>query len=330
MVLKKEIININDILERAKLVLKIEFEEIQAISDRLDNNFVEATQLIFSSQGRVIVTGMGKSGHIGKKISATFASTGTPSAFLHPAEAHHGDLGMVQKDDIILAISYSGETDEVCGLVPHFKRIGVPIISITGNSGSSLAKLSCSHINAAVKLEACSLNLAPTASTTVALALGDALAVVLLEMRGFAANDFALTHPAGSLGRKLFVKVSDLMKTGEDLPSIEPSKSVGEAVIEMSAKRMGMTCVINKHTKVLGILTDGDLRRIISRGTDIHKKIVSDVMSKEARTITSDCLASEAALKMEKEKINHLLVVDSDDKLIGAIGIHDLLEAKIL
>ena len=326
----KKPINSKDILERAKLVLKIEFEEIQAVGDKLDSGFVGAIELISSSEGRVIVTGMGKSGHIGKKISATLASTGTPSTFLHPAEAHHGDLGMVQKNDIILAISYSGETDEVCSLVPHFKRIGAPIIAITGDSNSSLAKLSRSHINASVKVEACSLNLAPTASTTVALALGDALAVVLLEMRGFKANDFALTHPSGSLGRRLFVKVNDLMRTGENIPSVEPERSVGEAVLEMSAKRMGMTCVINKEGEILGILTDGDLRRIISRGTDIHKKLVSDVMSKKAHTIDGDLLASEAALKMEKNKINHLLVVNNRRKLIGALGIHDLLEAKIL
>ena len=322
--------NSKDILDRAKLVLKIEFEEIQAVSEKLDGGFVGAIELILSSNGRVIVTGMGKSGHIGKKISATLASTGTSSTFLHPAEAHHGDLGVVQKDDVILAISYSGETDEVCSLVPHFKRIGTPMIAITGDPNSTLARLAYSHINASVKLEACSLNLAPTASTTVALALGDALAVVLLEMRGFKANDFALTHPAGSLGRRLFVKVEDLMRTGKNLPSVGPEKSVAEAVLEMSAKRMGMTCVTNKDEEILGILTDGDLRRIISRGTDIHKKLVSEVMSKKALTIENNSLASEAALKMEKEKINHLLVVNGRGKLIGALGIHDLLEAKIL
>jgi arabinose-5-phosphate isomerase len=214
--------------------------------------------------------------------------------------------------------------------VPHFKRIGTPIIAITGDPNSTLGRLAYSHINASVKLEACSLNLAPTASTTVALALGDALAVVLLEMRGFKANDFALTHPAGSLGRRLFVKVEDLMRTGKNLPSVGPEKSVAEAVLEMSAKRMGMTCVTNKDEEILGILTDGDLRRIISRGTDIHKELVSEVMSKKALTIENNSLASEAALKMEKEKINHLLVVNGRGRLIGALGIHDLLEAKIL
>ena len=320
----------NNILERAKLVLKIESEEIKAQIDKLDQNFINACDMILASQGRVIVTGMGKSGHIGRKISATLASTGTPSLFLHPGEAHHGDLGMVKKEDIILAISYSGETDEVSNLIPHFKRLGTPIIGISGNTLSSLSKLSDIHINASVKLEACSLNLAPTASTTVALALGDALAIVLLEMRGFRTDDFALTHPAGALGRRLFIKVLDIMQTGESLPTIQPSKSIAEAILEISAKRMGMTCVVGTNFEALGILTDGDLRRIIGKGVDIQKTLVEKAMSKKAYSIEQHSLASEAALKMENLKINHLLVLDEKKKLVGAIGIHDLLEAKIV
>lgn len=326
----KNTLNPNNILERAKLVLKIESEEIKAQIDKLDQSFINACEIIFSSQGRVIVTGMGKSGHIGRKISATLASTGTPSLYLHPAEAHHGDLGMVKKEDIILAISYSGETDEVRNLIPHFKRLGTPIIGISGNTLSSLSKLSDIHINASVKLEACSLNLAPTASTTVALALGDALAIVLLEMRGFRTDDFALTHPAGALGRRLFIKVLDIMQSGQHLPTIQPSKSIAEAILEISAKRMGMTCVVGTNFEALGILTDGDLRRIIGKGVDIQKTVVEKAMSKKAYSIEQHSLASEAALKMENLKINHLLVLDEKKKLVGAIGIHDLLEAKIL
>ena len=326
----KNTLNPNNILERAKLVLKIESEEIKAQIDKLDQSFINACEIIFSSQGRVIVTGMGKSGHIGRKISATLASTGTPSLYLHPAEAHHGDLGMVKKEDIILAISYSGETDEVRNLIPHFKRLGTPIIGISGNTLSSLSKLSDIHINASVKLEACSLNLAPTASTTVALALGDALAIVLLEMRGFRTDDFALTHPAGALGRRLFIKVLDIMQSGQHLPTIQPSKSIAEAILEISAKRMGMTCVVGTNFEALGILTDGDLRRIIGKGVDIQKTVVEKAMSKKAYSIEQHSLASEAALKMENFKINHLLVLDEKKKLVGAIGIHDLLEAKIL
>ena len=321
--------NSKDILDRAKLVLKIEFEEIQAVSNKLDDGFVGAIELILSSNGRVIVTGMGKSGHIGKKISATLASTGTSSTFLHPAEAHHGDLGVVQKDDIILAISYSGETDEVCSLVPHFKRIGTPIIAITGEPNSTLARLAYSHINASVKLEACSLNLAPTASTTVALALGDALAVVLLEMRGFKANDFALTHPAGSLGRRLFVKVGDLMRTGEGLPSVGPEKSIAEAVLEMSAKRMGMTCVTNKDEEILGILTDGDLRRIVEKGKDISKMNASIMMVKNPKTITKETLAAKAVQIMEEHSITSLIVTN-EKKIDGIIHLHAILKAGVV
>ncbi len=319
-----------DILERAKLVLKIESDEVKTLANKLDSNFVEAIELLFHCNGRIIVTGMGKSGHIGNKISATFASTGSPSFFLHPAEAQHGDLGMVCKDDVILAISYSGETEELCKLAPLFKRIGAKLISITGKIQSTLALLSDVHINASVKIEACPLNLAPTASTTTALALGDSLAVVLLEMRGFKADDFAKTHPAGALGRKLLIKVSDIMKTDDDLPKIPLESSIMEALVIMSAKRMGMTCIIDKENKAVGIITDGDLRRLIARGIDIQKAKVKEVMSQGAQTISADSLASEAALVMETERINHLLIVDENNKLLGALGIHDLLEAKIL
>ncbi|OUV03240.1 MAG: D-arabinose 5-phosphate isomerase [Betaproteobacteria bacterium TMED82] len=319
-----------DILERAKLVLKIEASEVSELCKKLDKSYVSAIKLLFESTGRVIVTGIGKSGHIGNKISATFASTGTPSFFLHPAEAQHGDLGMVCEEDIILALSYSGETEELCKLAPLFKRLGTKLISITGNTNSTLAILSDVHLNASVKTEACSLNLAPTASTTVALAMGDSLAIVLLEMKGFKADDFARTHPAGTLGRRLLIRVEDIMKTGEALPKVSEEATLMEAVIEMSAKRMGMTCVSNKQDAALGIFTDGDLRRLLGKGYNLQETVIKEVMSVKALTISKEALASEAALLMETKKINHLVVINSKNQLIGAIGLHDLLEAKVV
>ncbi len=317
------------ILDIARNVLEIESTEVLRLSQKLDDQFVRAAKTIFSCKGRVVVSGMGKSGHIGNKIAATLASTGTSSFFLHPAEAQHGDLGMVKSEDIVIAISYSGETEELCKLAPLFKRLGSTLVSLTGNPNSSLATLSDIHLNVSVTTEACSLNLAPTASTTAALALGDALAIVLLEMRGFAADDFARTHPAGALGRRLLIHVSDVMKTGNDLPIVRNKATLTEALIEMSAKRMGMTCIIDDNDNILGIITDGDLRRLISKGMDIRTALVNQIMTKGAQTITSNSLASEAAHLMEKNRINHLLVVEKN-KLVGAIGIHDLLEAKII
>ena len=317
------------ILQMARNVLEIESNEVVSLSKKLDFEFVRAINLIMGCSGRVIVTGIGKSGHIANKVASTFASTGTASFFLHPAEAQHGDLGMVKGEDVILAISYSGETEELCKLAPLFKRLGSKIISLTGNHNSSLATLSDVHLNASVKIEACSLNLAPTASTTTALALGDALAVVLLQLKGFKADDFARTHPAGALGRKLLIHVSDVMRRGENLPIVKKESFLTEALIEMSAKRMGMTCILDENNNVLGILTDGDLRRLIAKGIDIRNAKVDQVMTKGAQIIPPNSLASEAALIMEENRINHLLVVENS-KLIGAIGIHDLLEAKII
>ncbi len=317
------------ILKIAQNVLEIESREVLRLSHNLDKQFIEAVNSIFSCKGRVVVSGMGKSGHIGNKISATLASTGTSSFFLHPAEAQHGDLGMVRSEDIVIAISYSGETEELCKLAPLLKRLGSKLISLTGNPNSSLSLLSDIHLNGSVTTEACSLNLAPTASTTAALALGDALAIVLLEMRGFAPDDFARTHPAGALGRKLLIHVADVMKTGSDLPIVKSEATLTEALIEMSAKRMGMTCVIDESDNVLGIITDGDLRRLISKGLDIRTVSVNQVMTEGAQIISGNSLASQAAHQMEKNRINHLLVVEKN-KLIGAIGIHDLLEAKII
>ncbi|OUT97908.1 MAG: arabinose-5-phosphate isomerase [Betaproteobacteria bacterium TMED41] len=317
------------ILEIARNVLEIESREVKKLSEKLDSQFIEATNLIFSCKGRVVVSGMGKSGHVGNKVAATLASTGTSSFFLHPAEAQHGDLGMVRSEDIVIAISYSGETEELCKLAPLLKRLGSKLISLTGNPNSSLATLSDVHLNASVTTEACSLNLAPTASTTAALALGDALAIVLLEMKGFAADDFARTHPAGALGRKLLIHVSDVMKTGKDLPTVKKEATLTEALMEMSAKRMGMTCIVDVESNVLGIITDGDLRRLISKGLDIRTAKVENVMTKSAQVISGNSLASQAAHLMEKNRINHLLVVENN-KLIGALGIHDLLEAKII
>ena len=319
----------DEILKTAKKVLEIESKEVINLSKKLDKKFIDAVRTIFACKGRVVVTGIGKSGHIGNKIAATLASTGTSSFFLHPAEAQHGDLGMVRGEDIVVGISYSGETEELCKLAPLFKRLGSKLISLTGNPNSSLATLSDIHLNASVTTEACSLNLAPTASTTAALALGDALAVVLLEMRGFKADDFARTHPAGALGRKLLLHVSEVMRTGKELPVVISGSSLTEALIEMSAKRMGMTCIVDRNNHVIGIITDGDLRRLISKGMNIQTSNVNQVMTTGAQVISANALASQAAHLMEKNRINHLLVVE-EKKLIGAVGIHDLLEAKII
>ncbi|OUV98990.1 MAG: arabinose-5-phosphate isomerase [Betaproteobacteria bacterium TMED156] len=319
----------DEILKTAKKVLEIESKEVINLSKKLDKKFIDAVRTIFACKGRVVVTGIGKSGHIGNKIAATLASTGTSSFFLHPAEAQHGDLGMVRGEDIVVGISYSGETEELCKLAPLFKRLGSKLISLTGNPNSSLATLSDIHLNASVTTEACSLNLAPTASTTAALALGDALAVVLLEMRGFKADDFARTHPAGALGRKLLIHVSEVMRTGKELPVVISGSSLTEALIEMSAKRMGMTCIVDRNNHVIGIITDGDLRRLISKGMNIQTSNVNQVMTTGAQVISANALASQAAHLMEKNRINHLLVVE-EKKLIGAVGIHDLLEAKII
>ncbi len=318
------------VFKRAREVLRIEADAVLGLLDQLDLQLVVAAEKILACTGRVVVSGMGKSGHVARKIAATLASTGTPALFVHPAEARHGDLGMIQANDIVLAFSNSGETEELSEIAPHMKRLGATLIAVTGNPESSLAKLADLHLNASVRAEACPLNLAPTASTTAALALGDALALVLLDLRGFSAEDFARSHPGGTLGRRLLMRVADVMRSGDNLPVVQSGTSVTDAFKVISAKRMGMTAVVNRDHEVMGIFTDGDLRRVLSQGMDVRSMVIDDVMTRQPRTIDAQRLASEVAHLMDTTRINHLLVVDSEGKLLGAVGIHDLLESKVL
>lgn len=318
------------VFARAQEVIRIEANAVMGLLNQLDGELVRAAQEILGCSGRVVVTGIGKSGHVARKVAATMASTGTPALFVHPAEARHGDLGMIQADDIVLAFSNSGETEELSDIAPHIKRLGALLIAITGNPQSSLAKIADIHLNASVSVEACPLNLAPTASTTAALALGDTLALVLLDLRGFSAEDFARSHPGGSLGRKLLVRVADVMRQGDRLPVVRLGTMVTDAFAVISAKRMGMTAIVDEGNKVMGIFTDGDLRRVLSQGLDVRSMKIDDVMSRAPRTIDAQRLASEVAHLMDTTHINHLLVVDEESRLIGAVGIHDLLESKIL
>jgi arabinose-5-phosphate isomerase len=315
---------------RCRRVLQIEAQAVAGLIDQLDTATAQAIRAIYDLSGRLVVTGMGKSGHVARKIAATFASTGTPALFVHPAEAQHGDLGMIQANDLVLAFSYSGETDELRLIAPHIKRMGARLIAVTGHAHSTLARLADIHLNAAVKEEACPLNLAPTASTTAALALGDALAVAVLEMRGFRAEDFAKSHPGGSLGRRLLVRVADVMRTGDQVPRVAAGTLLTEALAEMGAKRMGMTCVVDSQGRAQGIFTDGDLRRLLGQNQLTPDLTVDQVMTRSAQTISAEALATEAAHQMDATRINHLLIVDDQQVLIGAIGLHDLLEAKIL
>ena len=315
---------------RCRRVLQIEAQAVTGLIDQLDTATARAVRAIYDLSGRLVVTGMGKSGHVARKIAATFASTGTPALFVHPAEAQHGDLGMTQANDLVLAFSYSGETDELRLIAPHIKRMGARLIAVTGHPHSTLARLADIHLNASVKEEACPLNLAPTASTTAALALGDALAVAVLEMRGFRAEDFAKSHPGGSLGRRLLVRVADVMRTGDQVPRVAAGTLLTEALAEMGAKRMGMTCVVDGQGRAQGIFTDGDLRRLLGQNQLTPDLTVDQVMTRSAQTISAEALATEAAHQMDATRINHRLIVDDQQVLIGAIGLHDLLEAKIL
>jgi len=317
-------------LALAREVLDIEAAALRSLAQRLDQHFLAAVDLILACTGRVIVTGIGKSGHIGKKIAATLASTGTPSFFMHPAEAAHGDLGMVTTTDIILALSNSGESDEVIALLPALKRKGIAVIAMTGRPQSTLAREASVHLDAAVEKEACTLGLAPTTSTTAALALGDALAVTLLDARQFKPEDFALSHPGGSLGRRLLVHISDLMHSGDALPVVTLGTSLKEALLEMTRKGLGMTAVLGADGSLAGIFTDGDLRRTLDRTLDLAGVIIDDVMHPQPRTIAAKLLATEAAKEMELRKINGLLVVDDSGRLIGALNMHDLLKAGVV
>jgi len=317
-------------LELGRQVLDIEAAAVRALSIRLDDTFVAALDVILRCDGRVIVSGMGKSGHIARKIAATMSSTGTPAYFVHPGEASHGDLGMVAGEDVFIALSYSGESQELMAIVPIVKRLGAKLISMTGNPASSLAKVSDVHLNAAVDKEACPMGLAPTASTTASLALGDALAVALLDAKGFNAENFARSHPGGSLGRRLLTLVGDLMRVGERIPKVREDAMLGAALMEMSRKGVGMTAIVDENDTVLGIYTDGDLRRTLEKKLDFSATPVRGVMSANPHCIGSDSLAAEAVQLMEQYNINQMLVVNGQHQLVGALSMHDLLHAKVI
>jgi arabinose-5-phosphate isomerase len=319
-------------LELARSVLEIEAEAVRDMKSRLGEQFLAAHRMILATKGRVVVTGMGKSGHVGNKIASTLASTGTPAFFMHPAEASHGDLGMITSDDVVIAISYSGESDEIGRILPLIKRRGAKVIAITGRADSTLARESDVHLDARVQKEACPLNLAPTASTTATLALGDALAVALLDARGFATDDFAQHHPGGSLGRRLLVHVSDIMRKGEQLPRNNPGDALLPAALdEMSRKGIGMTCVVDADDRLLGIFTDGDLRRTLEKHDSVKGLTVGDVMITNPITIGADRLAAEAAQILEQKSLGgRLVVVTGEGRLAGAVTFHDLLAAKVV
>jgi len=317
-------------LDLAREVLRIEADAVQTLAARLDENFLRALDVILCCGGRVIVSGMGKSGHIARKIAATMSSTGTPAYFVHPGEASHGDLGMITSEDVIIALSYSGESQELMTIVPVIKRQGAKLVSMTGNPLSSLAMAADVHLNAAVDKEACPMGLAPTASTTAALALGDALAVALLDAKGFGAEDFARSHPGGSLGRRLLTRVRDIMRSGERLPMVHEDALLSDAIMEISRKGVGMTAIVNAGQHVLGIYTDGDLRRTLAKKLDLNVTPVRSVMSADPRCIGPDALAAEAVQVMEQYNISQMLVVDEQHKLVGALNMHDLLHAKVI
>lgn len=312
-------------------VLAIEAEALGAVAARIGAEFEAACRTMLACRGRVVCTGMGKSGHVARKIAATLASTGTPAFFMHPGEAAHGDLGMVTDADVLLALSYSGESDEIILLLPALRRQGNPIIAMTGRATSTLAREADIHLDVAVPVEACPLQLAPTASTTASLALGDALAVALLEARGFTADDFARSHPAGALGRRLLLHISDVMHVGEAVPKVGPEATLSDALLEMSRKRLGMTAVVDAEDRLLGVYTDGDLRRSLNDpAIDPRQVRIAQLMTRSPRTIAPEALASEAAQMMEAYKIQGLLVTDRDGRLVGALNIHDLLRARVV
>ena len=317
-------------LDLAREVLNIEAAAVLALTQRIDETFLRALNIILSCEGRVIVSGMGKSGHIARKIAATLSSTGTPAYFVHPAEASHGDLGMITAHDVFIALSYSGESQELLTIVPVIKRQGAKLISLTGNPQSSLALAADAHLNGAVDKEACPMGLAPTTSTTAALALGDALAMALLDAKGFGVEDFARSHPGGSLGRRLLTHVRDIMHSGKGIPAVGQHATLAEAVLEISRKGLGMTAVVDSAQHVLGIYTDGDLRRTLEKRLDFSTTLVSSVMSRAPRSIMPDALAAEAVQLMEQHNISQMLVVDNSNILVGALNMHDLLRAKVI
>jgi len=318
------------LIEAGRRTVEIESRAVADLLPRLDERFARACELCLSARGRVAVSGLGKSGHVGSKIAATLASTGTPAFFLHAAEASHGDLGMVARGDLLLAISNSGETPELLALLPPLRRLGVPVISMTGNAASTLAREAEVNLDVSVREEACPLNLAPTASTTATLAMGDALATALLEARGFTSEDFARAHPGGALGRKLLLRVSDVMRRGEDLPQVAATDAVENGLVEMSGKGLGMTAVTDASGKLLGVFTDGDLRRALDRGLDLRKTPMQEVMTRNPRHISPQQLAAEAVNRMQEHRITALLVVETSGTLVGALNIHDLLRAGVV
>ena len=315
------------LVDAARQALTIEIEGLRAQLPRLGAEFAHACRLCLDCRGRVVVTGMGKSGHIAGKIAATLASTGTPAFFVHPAEASHGDIGMITRDDAVLALSNSGETAEILTIVPVIKRLGVPLLSMTGNPQSTLARVSTVHLHIGVPAEACPLNLAPTASTTAALAVGDALSVALLKARGFTEQDFARSHPAGNLGRRLLLRVADVMRTGGDIPMVQGHTTLADGLLEMTRKGLGMTAVVDASNRAIGIFTDGDLRRTLDGAADLRAARMDAVMTRQAKTAGADMLAAEAVLLMETHRITSLLVVDADERVVGALNVHDLLRA---
>ncbi|OGI61356.1 MAG: D-arabinose 5-phosphate isomerase [Candidatus Muproteobacteria bacterium RBG_16_60_9] len=310
--------------------IEIEAQALSALAKLVDASFARACELVLASQGRVVVVGMGKSGHIGGKIAATLASTGTPAFFVHPGEASHGDLGMITPIDLVLAISNSGETDEILIILPIIKRMGARLIALTGNRESTLARQADAVLYCGVEKEACPLNLAPTASTTATLAMGDALAVALLKARHLTREDFARAHPAGSLGRRLLLYVGDVMHSGTDLPVVTHTASLREALLEMTSKSLGMTAVVDAAQRLVGVLTDGDLRRLLQRNVDVYQAKVADVMTRDPQTTTTDRLAAETIELMRARKINGLIVVDAQQHVIGALNMHDLLRRRIV
>jgi arabinose-5-phosphate isomerase len=322
--------NAEALIKLARAVIENEAASVAALSTRLDQGFLDACRFMLGCEGRIVVIGVGKSGHIGSKIAATLASTGTPAFFVHPAEASHGDLGMIKPHDVILALSNSGETDEVNVILPILKRLGVKIIALTGNPESTLARHADAHLDVRVEKEACPLGLAPTSSTTAALVMGDALAVALLETRGFTREDFARSHPAGRLGRRLLLHISDVMHAGDEIPCVPATATIAQAIVEMTEKRLGMTAVVDAEGQVLGIYTDGDLRRTLDASLDPHQTPVSRVMTKGGKRIQPDALAEEGMHLMQKHRIQGLLVTDEADRLVGALNFQDLLKAGVV
>lgn len=315
-------------LESAQRTLRLEIESLQSLGAHLDAGFERACDLALACKGRVVVSGMGKSGHVGNKLAATLASTGTPAFFVHPGEASHGDMGMITGDDVVIALSNSGESSEVITLIPLIKRLGARLIGMTGNPNSTLGRSADAHIYCGVEQEACPLNLAPTSSTTATMVMGDALAIALLEARGFTADDFAFSHPGGSLGRKLLLKVGDIMHSGDAFPAVAANTPLRDALLEMTRKGLGLTTILDDSGKLLGVYTDGDLRRTLDAGIDLHQTPIADVMHAGAKTISSEHLAAEALFEMESRKITALVVVDAD-RPVGIVHMHDILRAGV-